>query len=127
VYYCALATEATGVDRLSDNPLEDTPGRLLRIRERAYQLWEEDGCPQGRDLEFWERAKELVGMEEHPTAGELPNPMMHPGPMPGVTVEEAEIQKNLGEFPDRMTDQGDRQETPTARTRSRRAKKKGAA
>jgi len=110
---------------LSDNPLEDTPERLARIRERAYRLWEEDGCPEGRDVEFWERAKELVGMEEHPTAGEVPNPMTRADRMPGVTVEEAEIQENLGEFPDRLTDQGDRQETPTANIRSRRTKKKG--
>ena len=51
---------------LSDNPLQDTPERLSRIRERAYKLWEEEGRPEGRALEFWERAKELVGMEEHP-------------------------------------------------------------
>lgn len=24
-----------------------------RIRERAYQLWEQAGCPHGRDGEFW--------------------------------------------------------------------------
>jgi hypothetical protein len=109
---------------LSDNPLEDTPERLARIRERAYQLWEEDGRPEGRDLEFWERARELVGMEENPTAGEVPNPMTNPGSIPGVTVEEAEVQENLGEFPDRLTDQGNREETPMARIRSRRTKNK---
>jgi Protein of unknown function (DUF2934) len=111
---------------LSDNPLQDTPERLSRIRDRAYKLWEEEGRPEGRDLEFWERAKELVGMEEHPTAGELPNPMTHPEQIPGVTVEEAELQENLGEFPDRLTDQGDRQEAPVARVSSRATKKKGA-
>lgn len=110
---------------MSDNPLEDTPERLARIRKRAYELWEEAGCPEGRDIEFWERARELVGMEEHPTAGELPNPMTHPELLPGATVDEAEIQENLGEFPDRLTDQGDRQETPTARIKSRRTKKAG--
>ncbi|MGH7156442.1 MAG: DUF2934 domain-containing protein [Acetobacteraceae bacterium] len=30
-----------------------------RIRERAYRLWEEDGGPSGRDLEYWERARAL--------------------------------------------------------------------
>ncbi|MBL6080630.1 DUF2934 domain-containing protein [Belnapia sp. T18] len=26
------------------------------LRERAYFLWEREGCPEGRALEFWERA-----------------------------------------------------------------------
>ena len=26
------------------------------IRERAYYLWEQDGRPHGRDLEYWSRA-----------------------------------------------------------------------
>ena len=111
---------------MSDNPLQDTPERLARIRERAYHLWEDDGRPEGRELEFWERARELVGMEEHPTAAELPNPMTHPEQIPGVTVEEAEVQENLGEFPDRMTDQGDRREAPMARAKARAARRKAA-
>ena len=28
-----------------------------RIRERAFQLWEQAGRPQGRHEEFWDRAK----------------------------------------------------------------------
>lgn len=95
------------------NPLENDPHREHRIRERAYHLWEHDGRPQGRDLEYWERARELVGMEESRGAGELPNPMTHP-PITGLPegVEEAEIQENLGEFPGRFTDQGDEEQTP---------------
>jgi hypothetical protein len=27
-----------------------------RIRERADYLWQQAGCPDGRDREFWERA-----------------------------------------------------------------------
>ena len=33
-------------------------------------------------------------------------------PMPGVTVEEAEVQQNYGEFPDRSVDQDDWRQTP---------------
>jgi hypothetical protein len=111
---------------VADNPLQDTPDREARIRERAYLLWEEDGCPHGREHEFWERAKELLAIEDNPTAGQLPNPITHPDPIPGVTVEEAEIQQNYGETPDRFTDQGDRQETPTPRARTRRTRKRDA-
>jgi hypothetical protein len=28
-----------------------------RIRERAYELWEADGCPHGRAQEYWYRAQ----------------------------------------------------------------------
>src|SRR6185437_14972358 len=34
--------------------------REERIRERAYQLWEEDGAPDGRAEEYWHRARQLV-------------------------------------------------------------------
>jgi hypothetical protein len=31
-----------------------------RIRERAYQLWEAEGKPEGQDFEHWLRAREEV-------------------------------------------------------------------
>jgi hypothetical protein len=87
-----------------------------RIRVRAYHLWLADGCPQGREAEFWERAKELQGIIDNPTSGQLPNPMtQHHGEIqPLEPVEEAELMDNLGEFPSRLTDQGDRRATPMA-------------
>jgi hypothetical protein len=30
-----------------------------RIRERAFQLWQEAGCPETRAKEFWYRAQEV--------------------------------------------------------------------
>lgn len=30
---------------------------IERIRERAYQLWEAEGCAHGRDMEYWFRAE----------------------------------------------------------------------
>ncbi len=97
---------------MSDNPLKDSPEREARIRTRAYHLWEADGCPHGRDAEYWERARELVGMEESAGAGLLPNPATLHERIPGVTVEEASIQENYGETPGRLTDQGDWRQTP---------------
>ncbi|UJX44894.1 DUF2934 domain-containing protein [Xanthobacter sp. YC-JY1] len=55
---------ATNPDTLGTNPgpatnalsgLSDT--ERDRIRWRAHALWREDGCPQGRDREYWERAE----------------------------------------------------------------------
>jgi len=103
---------------MMDNPLLPDPTREERIRERAYHLWEQDGCPHGRDRDYWERASELVGMEDSAGAGQLPNPQSHPAVnevAPGVLVEDASIQENLGEFPDRLADQGERPQTPRPR------------
>ena len=32
------------------------------IRVRAYHLWEANGRPEGRDLEFWEQARQAISM-----------------------------------------------------------------
>ena len=34
------------------------------IRDRAYQLWEQAGRPEGGDLEFWERARQEIEAEQ---------------------------------------------------------------
>ncbi len=104
------------------NPLDDSDEtRQQQIRERAYHLWDADGRPHGRESEFWERASELIGMEESAHAGELPNPATLPGADPDRTqpIEEASIQENLGEFPDRLSDQGERASTPSRANRKR--------
>lgn len=105
---------------MAKNPLEIDPDRERRVRERAYALWETDGKPHGRDVEFWERARELVAMEESAGAALLPNPQTHPESPRETGIEEAEIQENLGEFPDRFADQGEVAPTPAPKRRSRR-------
>ena len=82
-----------------------------RIRMRAYHLWEESGRPEGQDLEFWERARELDGMASNPQAGLLPIDLPE-------RVDEAELEENLGEFPDRLSDQGEHRSAPMTRARA---------
>ena len=36
------------------------------VRERAYFLWQKEGCPEGREQEFWERARLLDQAEAGP-------------------------------------------------------------
>ena len=98
---------------MSGNPLEDDPAREQRIRERAYLLWEADGSPPGNDLEYWERARELVGMSDSGKTAQrdVPEPD-DPAVMAGQPIEEASIQANLGEFPDRLSDQGEHPQVP---------------
>ena len=102
------------------NPL-DPPDEAMqqRIRERAYHLWEADGRPDNTAEEYWTRAETLTRMEEAPHAGELPNPATQPGADPNRTtvIEEASLQENLGEFPDRFADQGERQPPPSKKAR----------
>jgi len=30
------------------------------IKEKARELWEKDGCKQGRDLDYWLQAEKMV-------------------------------------------------------------------
>jgi hypothetical protein len=96
-----------------------------RIRERAYHLWEADGRPHGQELEYWERARELIGMESNPTAGQIPVPDHAPPTGPtGEPIEEAELMENLGEFPDRLVDQGEHETAPAAAAARKRRRKR---
>jgi hypothetical protein len=108
----------------SRNPLAADPDREQRVRERAYHLWEADGKPHGHDVEYWERARELVGMEESAGSGLLPNPQTTPGSPRETGIEEADIQANLGEFPGQLTDQGEVKTTPAPKRRPRAKPKK---
>ena len=82
---------------MSENPLEYDSAREERIRERAYHLWEADGRPPGNDLEYWERARELVGMQESNGAGEIPVPSEDdPSVVMGQPVEEARSARQSG-------------------------------
>lgn len=106
---------------MSDNPLETNPAREQRVRERAYELWQADGSPHGGETEYWERARELVGMEDSRQTAQLPLPRADdPHRIAGQLIEEASIQENLGEFPDRSADQGEHAPTPNRNLRTAR-------
>ena len=76
--------------------------REQRIRERAYQLWLEEGKPEGRARDHWELASELVAIEE--SQGEATSPVDEQ--QAGEPVEPIEAIANAGEFPT-TTDQGE--------------------
>jgi hypothetical protein len=79
-------------------------------------LWKAEGKPDGRAEEYWERSLELDAIASSPPALK-PNPVSaNPGDEPGAPlVEEAFLQQNLGEFPDRLADEGEVMATPTTR------------
>ncbi|WP_349616939.1 DUF2934 domain-containing protein [Azotobacter salinestris] len=35
-----------------------------RIRERAYRLWEAEGCPEGQEMKHWREACEQIQAED---------------------------------------------------------------
>ncbi len=51
-----------------------------RIRRRAYQIWQEEGCPTGQEERHWEMARQMIASEgsageEEETGGALaPDP-----------------------------------------------------
>lgn len=44
----------------------------LMIRERAYWLWEQEGRPDGREWDHWERAREEIDCRPPATASGSP-------------------------------------------------------
>lgn len=112
-----MSTTSTPTTISPDNPLDPSPDHERRVSVRAYHLWEADGCPDGKADEYWERARELEAMASSAGAGLLPINEL-------ILVDEADLQDNLGEFPDRSSDQGERPQTPSRK--SRRASRNGA-
>jgi len=75
-----------------------------RIRERAYRIWLEEGCPEGREKEHWDMATELVAIEDGQRSTLKPvNQNLGPT---GDPVEPVEAAGNMGELPT-LTDQGE--------------------
>jgi hypothetical protein len=77
-----------------------------RVRQRAYRLWVEEGCPEGRSDVHWEKARELVAIEDKQKSTTKPVATEKRG----EPVEPVEAVRNAGEFPT-LTDQG-RQQAP---------------
>src|SRR5436190_22682936 len=68
-----------------------------RIREKAYQIWLEEGCPEGRELNHWNMATELVAIEDGRQSSLKPIDQ-NLGPT-GEAIEPIEAVRNAGEFP----------------------------
>ena len=35
-----------------------------RVRERAYEIWQRAGCPEGKAVEHWQQAEAETAVEE---------------------------------------------------------------
>jgi DUF2934 family protein len=75
-----------------------------RVKQYAYRLWVEEGCPEGRSEVHWDKARELVAIEENQKLTTKPAP--RGARAAGEPVEPVEAVRNAGEFPT-LTDQGE--------------------
>ena len=50
------------MEKREAGPGADEEALRCRIAARAYGLWEQEGCPHGRDLEFWLRAEAEIAI-----------------------------------------------------------------
>jgi hypothetical protein len=67
-----------------------------RIRQRAYELWERDGRPDGHADTHWERAAQEIAAED----GSMPHPPVGsdvPGPDAGLRTPPSAIERSLQE------------------------------
>ncbi|MBS1087842.1 DUF2934 domain-containing protein [Gluconobacter wancherniae] len=97
---------------MSDNPLAPNAKRDAAIKAEAKLLWESEGRPEGGPEAYMERAEDLISIKGVPrgvNVKDLPDPELA-----DVQIENARLQENLGEFPERSTDQGDQRHFPVA-------------
>lgn len=45
-----------------------------KIKIRAYLLWEQEGCPEGKHLDHWEAAEKELSKESETSAPDLQIP-----------------------------------------------------
>ena len=83
-----------------------------RVRQRAYRLWVEEGCPEGRSDIHWDKARELVAIEDNQKLTTKPVP--RDDEASGEPVEPIGAVENAGEFPT-LTDQGEGVAAPKRR------------
>jgi hypothetical protein len=87
--------------------------REQRIREKAYQIWIDEGRPEQRADVHWDMATELVAIEENQLLTLKPV-QNHSSISPsGEPVEPLLAVENAGEFPT-LTDQGEETAYPMA-------------
>ena len=68
-----------------------------RIRGRAYQIWLEEGCPKGRELDHWNMATKLVAIEDGQQS--TLKPIDENRAPVDKAIEPIEAVRNAGEFP----------------------------
>jgi Protein of unknown function (DUF2934) len=89
--------------------IEDTPEMSTedRIRAAAHQLWEDEGRPEGRADDHWNRACEMIAAQEQPTILQVEPEWLQRSPDAPEIVEEpvsekTELTKSFDDIKKRM-------------------------
>lgn len=84
-----------------------------RIRRRAYQIWEREGRPEGREADHWALAREEIAIEDNYAGTLRPNPSHGPDDTAerSEPVEPVLSMANQGEMPG-VADQGEEFQIP---------------
>jgi hypothetical protein len=72
------------------------------VAQRAHQLWQDSGCPGGRDTEIWlEAERQLTAGSAEDSAEATANPATSPSssPMPNAEAAKAARQKQAARAP----------------------------
>jgi hypothetical protein len=54
--------------------MSDMTRREQRVRERAHQLWQQAGEPEGKDEQFWHEAEAQIEAEDRAKENQTPQP-----------------------------------------------------
>jgi hypothetical protein len=93
-----------------------------RVQQRAYEIWEREGRPEGREADHWALAMEEVAIEDNQSQTLMPNPsqggddtVVHSEPVEPLLAAES-----LGEDAGGPTNESEEQQLPK-KTKARRA------
>jgi hypothetical protein len=56
-----------------DHPEHDQPGLEERIRQKAHEIWEGEGRPEGLEVEHWYKAQDFINRETFEATVGTPN------------------------------------------------------
>jgi len=88
-----------------------------KIRDKARELWELEGCPEGREMLHWDMARELVTQENTAEFTLVPS-----HPEADDIVDAVAALDNLREVPD-LTHLGEEHVQPAPQTETVKPKK----
>ncbi|SDR37955.1 Protein of unknown function [Rhizobiales bacterium GAS191] len=91
-----------------------------RIREKAYKLWVAEGCPEGRDRDHWELARELIAIEDSQRS--TLKPVRRES---SELVEPRDVFDNQADTPG-LTEQGDAEPGPSREAEEQAASERAA-
>ncbi|MBV8964015.1 MAG: DUF2934 domain-containing protein [Hyphomicrobiales bacterium] len=94
-------------ERRSENASASSDPDEERIRRKAYELWIAEGKPEGRHLDHWELARELIAIEDSQKTT-----LRAPPKEDEVPAEPPEAFENQGDVPG-LTDQGEGRPGPS--------------